>query len=71
MSNLLDNINGSYRVKYPSGNIDTTIEGYSPTQIKAELAGLYKELENATLKITNVGGVNTVEFVLPSGQKNA
>lgn len=66
MSNVLDNVVGTYRVVYAPANIDTTVEGFTPLQIKAQLAGAYKELENATVKIEG----NVVTFVLPSGQKN-
>ena len=65
MSALLD-IVASYRVKYPSGNIDQTIENFSPRQIKEQLQTVFKELEKATVEVNN----GVVTFALPSGQKN-
>lgn len=65
MSALL-NVPATYRVVYPTGNIDQTIEGYSPNQIKEQLATVFKELANATVSVTG----NQVSFSLPSGQKN-
>lgn len=65
MSALL-NVVGTYVVRYPSANLDTTIEGFTPNQIKTELAGVHRELANATV---NIDG-NVITFSLPSGQKN-
>lgn len=65
MSALL-NVPATYRVVYPTGNIDQTIEGFSPNQIKEQLATVFKELANATVQVTG----NQVTFSLPSGQKN-
>lgn len=65
MSALL-NIPGSYTVQYPAGNINERIDGYSPNQIKEQLATVFKELATATVNVN--GGVIT--FTLPSGQKN-
>ena len=65
MSALL-NVVATYRVKYPTGNLDQTIEGYSPKQIKEQLQTLFKELEKATVEVNN----GVVTFALPSGQKN-
>ena len=66
MSALL-NVRGTYRVKYPTGSLDVTVEGYSPAQIKEQLATQFKELATATV---NVNGTE-VTFTVPSGQKNA
>lgn len=62
----LNNIVATYRVKYPQGSVDTTIEGYSPVQIREQLASVFKELERATVEVNN----GVVTFALPSGQKN-
>ncbi len=65
MSALL-NIQGTYTVKYTQANIDQTISGYTPNQIKEQLATVYKELEKATVNVNN----GVITFTLPSGQKN-
>lgn len=63
---VLNTIVGTYTVQYAAGNINTTVEGYSPEQIRAELATQYAELRNATINVNN----GVVTFSLPSGQKN-
>lgn len=65
MSALL-NVPGTYAVKYPTGSLDITVEGYSPVQIKEQLATRFKELEKATVHVNG----NVVTFSVPSGQKN-
>ena len=65
MSVLL-NVVGTYVVQYPAASINETIEGYTPAQIKEQLAGVYRELANATVQVSG----NVVTFALPSGQKN-
>lgn len=65
MSALL-NIVGTYTVNYAQANINQTIGGFTPTQIKEQLQTIYKELENATINVNN----GVITFSLPSGQKN-
>ena len=66
MSNLLLDAVGTYRVQYPQAGLDLSIAGYSPNQIKSELASQYRELATATVQVAG----NVVTFALPSGQKN-
>lgn len=70
MSAILNNVSGTYTVSYPSADLNTVVEGYTPEQIRAELAGTYKELEKATVNVTVNGSEKVVTFALPSGQKN-
>lgn len=65
MSALL-NVVADYRVVYPAAQLDTTISGFTPNQIKEQLATVYKELAGATVQVNN----GTISFALPSGQKN-
>lgn len=71
MSTILNNVAGTYTVSYPTANFNETIEGFTPEQIRAELATLYKELENATVSVAaGNGDEKVVTFTVPSGQKN-
>ena len=63
---ILNAVVGTYRVSYPAGNINETLVGYSPNQIKEQLQTVYKELANATVNVND----GVVTFTLPSGQKN-
>lgn len=65
MSALL-NVPGTYRVKYPTGSLDVTVEGFSPNQIKEQLSTQFRELANAVVQVNG----NEVTFTVPSGQKN-
>lgn len=60
------NIPGTYTVVYAPAQINHTIEGFSPNQIKEQLSTRYKELEKATISVSG----STVTFSIPSGQKN-
>lgn len=64
---VLNTIVGTYTVQYPPAGLNNSISGYSPQQIKDELAQQYRELANATIQINN----GVITFALPSGQKNA
>lgn len=66
MSSALLNVVATYTVSYPAANLNTTIEGFTPNQIKTQLSAVYRELANATI---NING-STITFSLPSGQKN-
>lgn len=58
---------GTYTVVYPSADINREVVGYTPNEIKSQLAEVYQELANASV---NVSATNEVTFTLPSGQKN-
>ena len=55
-----------YTVSYPAAGINSRVIGYTPEQIRAQLASQYAELANATPVVTN--GVLT--FRLAVGTKN-
>lgn len=65
MSILLNTV-GTYTVQYQPAGLNNSVSGYTPQQIKDELAQQYQELRNATININN----GVITFSLPSGQKN-
>jgi hypothetical protein len=57
----------TYTVIYPAGGINAPVTGYSPQEIKDQLAQTYSELRNAEVVVDGT----TVTFRLPTGTKNA